>query len=182
MNSSYTYSTAPQYYPTAASYGPQYYTDPTNVSMYNGAQFAEQSTSSGLDNVFVNTPWIFRMSGSYTMPWEKINLAGFYNARADYPFEQVVTTTSRGNGASSASLLLNPIGDTRLPTFQQVDFRVDKPFTFGTTKIYASMDVFNLFNQNTILAENRTQNSATANTIKNILSPRIIRFGARITF
>jgi len=182
MNTSFSYNNAKQFYPTPASYGPQYASDPTNITFYNDAQYAQQSTSSGLDNVFVNTPWIYRLSGSYTMPWSKVNVAGFYNTRAGYPFEQIVQTTSRGGGAAAAGILLNPIGDTRLPAFQEVDFRVDKPFTFGTAKITASMDVFNLLNQNTILAENRTQNSATANTIKNILSPRIIRFGARITF
>jgi hypothetical protein len=182
MNASFSYNNAKQYYPTPASYGPQYASDPTNIAFYSGAQYAQQSTSSGLDNVFVNTPWIFRVSGSYTTPWQKVNVAGFYNTRAGYPFEQIVQTTSRGGGAAAAGILLSPIGDTRLPTFQNFDFRIDKPFTFGTTKIIASMDIFNLFNENTILAENRTQNSATANTIKNILAPRVIRFGARITF
>lgn len=187
MNGSYSYNNAQQHYPTPASYAgastgsPDIYTDPTNLATTNGAQYAQQSTTSGLDNVFVNTPWIFRLSGSYTMPWQ-IGVAGFYNSRGGYPFEQAVRTTSRGNGAAAAYILLAPIGDTRLEKFQQFDLRVDKALTFGTTKIMASMDIFNLFNQNTVLANNRTQNSATANVIKNILAPRVIRFGARITF
>ena len=182
VNGSYSYSVAPQFYPTPASYGPQAWSDPTNVAKYNGATYAQESTSSGLDNVFVQTPWIFRLSGSYTTPLWKINVAGFYNARGGYPFLQAVQTGSRGNGAGAVAVLLDQIGETRLPTFQQMDFRVDKPFTFGPTRIVASMDVFNLFNDNTILAKSRNQNASSANVIKNILSPRVIRFGARFTF
>jgi hypothetical protein len=46
----------------------------------------------------------------------------------------------------------------------------------------ASLDVFNLTNGNTILAERRQQNSTNANTVSAILAPRVIRFGVRLTF
>ncbi len=189
MNGSYSYNTAPQFFPTAASYGPEannsggIATDPTNLSVYNGSQYAQESTSSGLDNVFVNTKWIFRLSGSYTLPIWQVGLAANYNTRGGYPLEQAVRTGSRGNGAASAFIPLDPIGDVRLPNFQQLDFRVDKPFTVANrVKVSASMDVFNLLNENTIMAQRRTQNASNANYIANILAPRVVRFGFRLTF
>ena len=183
VNGSYSFNSAPQYYPTAASYGPEGYSDPTNVNTAGGAQYAQESTSSGLDNVFVNARWIFRLSGSYTLPVWNIGVAAFYNARGGYPFEQAVRTGSRGGGAAAANILLDPIGDVRLPNFQQLDFRVDKPFVVaGKVKVSASMDVFNLLNENTIMAQRRTQNASNANLIANILSPRVVRFGFRLTF
>jgi hypothetical protein len=45
-----------------------------------------------------------------------------------------------------------------------------------------SMDVFNMFNDATTLSIRRTQNSRTANQIANIVAPRVLRFGARVTF
>ncbi len=57
-NVSYSYNDAPVHYDSPASYE-----DPTNIDKLNGGQFAEESTSSGLGNVFVNAKWIFRMSG-----------------------------------------------------------------------------------------------------------------------
>jgi hypothetical protein len=183
MNGSYSYNSAPQFYPTPASYGPETLAhDPTNVSTFNGAQYAQESTSSGLDNVFVNTKWIFRLNGSYTLPVWQIGVAANYNTRGGYPFEQAVRTASRGNGAASAYILLDPIGDVRLPNFQQLDFRVDKPFTVNRVKASVSMDIFNLLNENTVMAQRRTQNATNANTISNILAPRILRFGVRVTF
>jgi hypothetical protein len=178
MSASYSFNSAPVHYDNANSYQ-----DPTNVEQSNGAQYAEQSTSSGLDNVFVNAKWIFRMSGAYTLPWQKIGVAATYNARSGYPFEAIVLTPSRPFAAGTASVLLDKVGDVRLPTFKQVDLKVDKPFTFfNRVKASVSMDVFNLTNGNTVLAKRRTQNATNANNIANILAPRVLRFGVRVTF
>jgi Carboxypeptidase regulatory-like domain len=177
-NGSYSFNSAPQHYPTPASY-----LDPDNITTVNGGQYAQESTSSGLDNVFVNASWIFRLSGSYTVPVVNTGVAAFYNARSGYPFEAAVRTGSRGNGAAADNILLETPGDVRLPTFQQLDLRVDKTVALqGHAKILASVDMFNLFNSNTIMAQRRTQNASNANQIANILAPRVLRFGVRLTF
>jgi hypothetical protein len=183
-NVGFTWNTSPQYYGSSAAYQ-----DPTNIvntatnaSTLNGYQFAEQSTSSGLDNVFVNAKWIFRLSGAYTLPLWDIGVAGFYNARSGYPFEPYVSV-GRSNGAGSASIYLDPIGDNRLPTFQELDMKIDKPFTFANrVKATFSVDIFNTFDNATTLAILRQQNSKTANNIANIVAPRVLRFGVRVTF
>ena len=74
-----------------------------------------------------------------------------------------------------------------------IDFKVDKAFTFGTLKLIPSMDVFNLTNTNTVIAQRRTQywfnqtsgvgsSSSTLppNQISGIPAPRVIRFGLRV--
>jgi len=87
------------------------------------------------------------------------------------------------NGAGSAALYLDPIGSNRLPTFQQLDMKVDKPFTFANRiKATFSLDVFNTFDNATTLAILRQQNSKTANNIAHIVAPRVLRFGVRVTF
>jgi hypothetical protein len=74
-------------------------------------------------------------------------------------------------------------GDERLPVFQTVDFRVDKPFTFfKQLRLVASVDVFNLLNGNTELSIRGTQNSSNANTISSLLAPRVLRFGVRASW
>ena len=82
--------------------------------------------------------------------------------------------------------LLDPLGDVRLPNFSLLDFRVDKAFTFGTMRIIPSMDIFNLINANTVLARRRLQRGSSrdtaANDISGIVAPRVIRFGARVTW
>jgi hypothetical protein len=176
MNASFTYNDAPQFYPAGS------YQDPTNISNYDGGQYAQQSTSSGIDNVFVNAQWIARLSGAYQLPWWQIGVAGFLNTRGGFPLEQYVTTGDRGNGAGSASVYLARLGDVRLPSVTQLDLRVDKQINLKYFQATASVDIFNALNGNTILAERRQQNSTNANTVSAILAPRVLRFGVRVTF
>ncbi len=178
MNASFSYNDAPVHYDSPAAYQ-----DPTNVDKENGGQYAPESTSSGLGNVFVNARWLFRLSGVYQLPWYHINVSGFLNTRDGYPIIRTVTGPSRPYGQSAALINIDRIGDVRLPTFKTVDFRVDKVFTFiNRVQVTASMDVFNLLNGNTALSIRGRQNASNANTISSLLAPRVIRFGFRATF
>jgi hypothetical protein len=161
---------------------PNAYEDPTNIAQQNGGQFAPESGGSGIDNVFTNAKWLVKASGMYTLPWYDINLAGTLNSRQGYPFPQAILTPSRANRAGTANVLLDTLGDVRLPNFSIVDFRIDKAFTFGTARIVPSMDVFNLFNSNTVLAYRRIQNASNGNNISGIVAPRVIRFGVRVNW
>ena len=174
MNAGFSYNDARVHYNS-----PSAYEDPTNIENLEDAQFAPESTSSGLGNVFVNATWIFRVSGSYRTPFWGINLAGFYNSRSGYPFIANIQTPSRPNGAGIANVYLDTLGDNRLDTFQTLDFRVDRRFTFGRLKIIPAMDVFNLLNANTPLSIRPVQNAGNANQVSSILAPRVIRFGVR---
>ena len=187
MSASLSYNDVPVHYTEGEGYE-----DPTNVfTSYNGGQYAPESTSSGLGNVFVNQKWIYRMSGAYTLPWWRIGVAANYNFRSGNPFIRSVTSPTRPFSAGQATVYLDTRGAVRLPNFQNLDLRVDKPFTLmNRIKIVASMDVFNLLNGNTTLSERGIQNTAdlaagkpgNSNTISSLLAPRVLRFGVRVTF
>ncbi len=116
-NASLAVNSAKRFYTSSAAYQ-----DPTNIDKYNGAQYAQESTSSGLDNVFVNARWVARLTGAYQLPYD-IGVAGFYNARGGYPFlpsVNVVSSALRKNDGT-IQVLLDPLGDVRLPKFQTVD-------------------------------------------------------------
>ena len=174
---SYAYNDAVDHWDSPAAYE-----DPTNIIQQNGGQFAPESGGSGIDNVFTNAKWLLKASGMYTLPWQNINVAGSYNGRQGYPFPQAILTPSRANRAGTANVLLDTLGDVRLPDFHLLDVRIDKAFTFGTTRIVPSMDIFNVFNSNTVLAYRRIQNATNANNISGIVAPRVIRFGVRVNW
>ena len=177
-NASYSYNDAPVHYDSAAAYQ-----DPTNIDLLNGGQYAPESTSSGLGNVFVNAKWIFRVSGLYSLPLWNINVAGFYNARSGYPFIATILTPTRPFSGGQADVYLDVLGDNRLPNFQSLDFRVDTTVTlWNRVKVVPAMDIFNMFNGSTELSIRGRQNASNANTISSILAPRVIRFGARVTW
>ncbi|MFB3855112.1 MAG: carboxypeptidase regulatory-like domain-containing protein [Vicinamibacterales bacterium] len=178
MNASFSYNDAKEHYDSPAAYQ-----DPTNIDKFNTGQYAPESTSSGLGNVFVNARWLFRVSGVYQLPWQHINVSAFYNSRDGYPLIRDVLGPSRPYGQSAPAINLDRIGDVRLPNFQTLDFRVDKVFTLlDRVRVTASMDVFNMLNGNTALSIRGRQNASNANTISSLLAPRVIRFGFRATF
>jgi hypothetical protein len=131
--------------------------------------------------VYVNAKYLFKVSGMYQAPLG-INLSAFYNARQGYPQEISVQTPSRANGVAQVDVLLNPVGETRLPNYQNIDFHVERPVHVGATRFVPSLDVFNVGNYNTIQAIRSRQNAANANQIQAILAPRVIRFGIKFNW
>ncbi|HET7219110.1 MAG TPA: TonB-dependent receptor [Vicinamibacterales bacterium] len=169
--------------------------DPTNLENLNGASFAPESGGSGVDNVFNNAEWLFKASGQYTTPLWDISVAGNTSVTQGYPFPQQIAVTSRGNQLADTNVYLFPLGDVRLPNVFVADFRVDKAFNFGGLRIIPSLDIFNVTNSSEILSRRRTQysynvgtgvgSSSTTlppNNISSIIAPRVIRFGARVTW
>jgi hypothetical protein len=169
--------------------------DPTNLANLNGASFAPESAGSGVDGVFNNAEWLFKAAGMYQLPLWDISVAGSASVTQGYPFPQHIAITTRGNGIADANVFLFPLGDVRLPNLFVADFRVDKAFSFGHMRIIPSLDVFNLTNSSEILSRRRPQYSFNAtsgvgsssatlppNNISSIIAPRVIRFGARVTW
>ena len=89
---------------------------------------------------------------------------------------------SRTNGAGTVDVLLNPVGDTRLPTFQNLDLKFERPVKVGTLTFRPEMSVFNVFNSNTIQAIRSRQNASNANNIQAVVAPRVIQFGVRLAW
>ncbi len=155
--------------------------DPTNRSVRNGFQYDYATSGSGLGNVYINAKWLYKLSGVYNLPFD-VNISGFYNARQGYPEEFAVQSPARANGAGIATILLNGVGDTRLPNYQNLDFHIDRPIKLGATRLVPQMDVFNIFNGNTLQAVRVTQNATNANQPQAITPPRVVRFGVRVSW
>jgi hypothetical protein len=171
---SYAYNDATDHWDS-----PNAFQDPTNIEFQDNAQYAPESGGSGIDNIFTNAKWLVKASGQYTLPWYDVGVAGFVNFRQGYPFPQSILSPNRANQGGQIQILLDPLGDVRLPNVYTADFRVDKRFTFNRFSIVPSMDVFNITNVNTELARRRNQAATNANFISGIVAPRVIRFGFR---
>ena len=131
--------------------------------------------------MYVNAKWLFKLSGMYQAPLG-VNLSAFYNARQGYPQEISVQTPSRLNGVSQIDILLNPVGQTRLPSYQNLDLKFARPLQFGATRWSPELTVFNVFNSNTVQAIRSRQNASNANLIQALLAPRVVQFGVRVNF
>ena len=129
--------------------------------------------------MFQNSKWLVKFSGRVMLPWD-INVAASYLGRQGFPFPQSITTPNRANSAGTAQVLLDPLGDVRLDNLHTFDLRVDRPFRFGSVSIVPAIDVFNVTNTNTVMAVNRNQAAANANTVSGIIAPRVMRFGLNV--
>jgi len=155
--------------------------DPTNRAVRDGGQYDYLTSGSGIGNVYVNAKWLFKLSGMYQAP-AGINVSAFYNARQGYPFESGILSPSRPNGAGTVFIVLDKVGDSRLPNYQNLDFHVERPVRASSVRFIPSLDIFNVANSNTIQAIRGTQNAANANQIQAILAPRVVRFGIRFNW
>jgi len=155
--------------------------DPTDRDQRNGHQGEVPTSGSGIGNVYINAQWLFKLSGLYNLPGD-VNVSAFYNARQGYPFFRIEQGPSRANGAGIPLVLLDAIGDSRLPNYQNLDFHVERPIKAGAARFIPSLDVFNVGNSNTIQAIRGTQNASNANNIQATVAPRVVRFGVRVNW
>jgi hypothetical protein len=156
--------------------------DPTPiVNNCAGGQVVEWSGSGSGDfaNVFVNSKWSFNVTGLYQLPWE-FSLGASLVGRQGYPRglrEEVPTA------AGSTEVLLQPMGDLRFPNVMELDLRAAKDFRFfNRVGVTLSADLFNVPNKRTIMQRETLLTDPTADYLKELQSPRVWRFGARVNF
>lgn len=129
----------------------------------------------------------FRLSGSYTLPWD-FNLAGSMIANSGYPFQSTYVV-SRALAATqgvtltraSQTVVLSERGKERFGAVRMFDVRLSRTFRFGTRSIAPQVDFFNITNADQTVS----QTNAVGSNYKfpaEILAPRIIRVGLAINF
>ena len=154
-----------------------------NVS---GGAVSTKTAGSGKSNIFLVAPsYQFIANTAYQMKYG-FNLGLNYLMRQGYaePF----FTSAVGSGAKSNSnglLLVSPTNYPHLPAVNSLDARIGKTIKLKShAEINLDMDIFNLLNLNTVLGRqyDLKTGSTAANQVLEIMNPRIIRVGARISF
>jgi Carboxypeptidase regulatory-like domain len=163
--------------------------DPTNTIFDSGELayadgndvVAQRSAGSGnKKDVWTGANWSFNVSGLYQIapekPWS-FNVAASLTGRQGFPTPPYVPV-----GSGRQLQLTSDFDHFRNPDIFLLDARIDKDFQFGDFKFTLSIDGFNLTNQNYVLQRERGLNLGTANVIREELSPRVFRVGARLDF
>jgi Carboxypeptidase regulatory-like domain len=157
-----------------------------------GGAVATSSTASGAKGlVWINSKWQGTLSGMYTLPLD-FNVSTSVFARQGYaaPYYRNLAVTGIP-GVSSRNFQLGNIDDQRLPTVLEWDLGLAKVVKVGSLNVTLQADCFNVLNRNTALQRTlRVRDAAGApvatnsldNTLQEIQSPRIFRFGLRLAF
>jgi hypothetical protein len=148
--------------------------------LVNGGAYTVRSGGSGSGDIFIHSKWQINANGMYQAPYG-INVAANLFGRQGYPFP---VYRNAGLGVDSTRrVLVSPQLDTfRLDNLWDLDLRASKLFRIDRMNIEAIADLFNVMNANTALVRNRNAGAVTFNQIAQNLSPRILRFGLRVTF
>jgi hypothetical protein len=140
--------------------------------------------------VYINSKWAFALNGMYQFfpdrPWG-FNAAGNLTGRQGYPTPWFVTVPTAG-GALPESVQVGSTDSNRVDNIVDFDARIEKEFTFQEFGLTLGLDCFNLFNESFVL-QRKNQLFSTLNPgplnvgfIDELISPRIFRIGARISF
>jgi Carboxypeptidase regulatory-like domain len=129
----------------------------------------------------------FRLSGSYTLPWE-FNVAGSMIANSGYPFQSTFVVTRAAAATQGVTLTratqtvaLSERGEERFGAVRMFDVRLSRTFRFGTRSISPQVDFFNIGN----IDQTVSQTNAVGAQYKfpaEIIAPRIIRVGFALNF
>ena len=168
--------------------GPQAITDPTptqaNPNM-DGGTIIRSSAGSGKSGIFQVLPaYQFIATGAYQARWG-INLGMNMVVRQGFamPYNRSNVATADPIQINKSPLLVSEVTDFRLPTVTSLDARVGKEFNFaGRARVNLDIDVFNVFNSSTVLGRQYDLRLTTANDVREIMNPRILRVGLRFGF
>jgi len=163
--------------------------DPTSLLAApnkDGGNVLRATAGSGKGNIYMVLPkYQFILTGAYQAKWD-FNLGINYLFREGFstPFFRSQTPGSADvlSASGKAVLLVSDVADYRLPSVHSFDARINKLVKIDRLNINLDLDFFNLFNASTVLAKQLDLRLSGFNAVREIMNPRIIRLGARISF
>jgi hypothetical protein len=156
-----------------------------NEEYFEGGVAAYESGGSGVEGIFVNSRWQFKLSGLYQLPYG-ITFSGVFLAREGFVKPTYVLVDMVELGINE--LYGNPdgggkFGDERLPAFWVLNFRLEKVFEISEgTRVVLAADAFNITNSAHSLKKETSIDSPDFDKDLRILNPRVFRFGIRFNF
>ena len=135
--------------------------------------------------VYINSNWSYSVNGLYQIapdrPWG-FNIAGNLTGREGYPIPYFRRQGRNGIPVPANIQVTDSPDEFRTDDIHVFDARVEKEFTFSDFGLTLGVDVFNVLNENFALQRRHQTNIAATNNVTEILSPRIFRLGARLSF
>ncbi len=156
-----------------------------SCSVCDGATVA---SGGGIGSNYINSRWAYSLTGVYHLPWQ-LSVGAALNGREGYLNPYRVTFRDRKEGTQKNLLVSENFDDNRLPNITNLDLRLAKDFELRSDlSLNFSVDIFNVLNTHTILDRNNLLDvdepgtDPAYNHIATLMSPRVLRFGARVRF
>ena len=150
----------------------------------DGGKVMRLSSGSGKSGIYQVLPsYQFVATGLYQAPWG-INLAANMVNRQGFstPYFRSQVSTADPNSRLKSVLLVDDVGENRLPSVTSLDARIGKEFAFNRVRFNVDIDVFNVLNENVVLGRQYDLRVTTADQVLEIMNPRVLRLGLRFNF
>jgi hypothetical protein len=160
---------------------------PLNSPNKDGGDVVLPTSGSGKGNIYLVAPkYQFIMNSAYQAKWN-ITLGMNYLFRQGYalPYFQGNPPGSADDlaGGGKNVLLVPDVGDYRLPNVHSLDGRLSWAWRYRARYgVNLDFDIFNMFNNSTVLARQINTSLGGFNQAREIMNPRIFRLGARFNF
>ncbi len=168
--------------------GPDALGDPTpspGSPNKDGGFVIRQTGGSGKSAIYMVLPkYQFIMTAAYQMKFD-ILVGMNYLFRQGYSqpfFRSSVTGSSDALSGSKTVMLVGDVGAYRLPNVHSLDGRISWALKLQKAAIHFDLDAFNLLNTATTLGKIYDVRLPSFNQVREIMNPRILRLGARVTF
>jgi hypothetical protein len=139
-----------------------------------------QVALAGKTDIFSSVKWQLYANALVELPWD-LELAGAVFARQGNPYPKFLRLRAGLDGWLEA--LAQPRVDVdRYEDIWNVDLRLAKRIRAGPTTIVLSAELFNTLNSGVVLRRDGDATSEVFDRIDEILSPRILRVGVRLSF
>jgi hypothetical protein len=154
---------------------------PTDLNSLTDDFVAAQSGGSGRATFYTTPTWQFYANALAELPW-RLELSGAIFGRQGQIQPQYVRASAGLDGAFNV-LASSKVDAVRYSDVWDLDLRLARSIKLGgSASLTLSAEAFNVLNSGTTLQVFRQINSADFQRIDEILSPRIVRFGARFAF
>jgi hypothetical protein len=189
---SFTYQSQKTYFADAKI------SNPTNNWAEDGTVYAYNiGGSSGKLSQPVFSRWLIKAQGLYQLPAD-FNISFSFNAREGHLIDYWMEMSDSNwvnSYSNSTDVRLEEFGTSRLPTFWNLNLRLEKVLRVGDMgRIYIMVDMFNVFNNN-VMNRRRDYDYGTyyvsdqshspysrSGEPNEVLNPRVFRLGVRFQF
>jgi len=148
--------------------------------------YDESAGSGSKGDVYLYSRWNFNVAGMYQLPLN-FNIAANFFGREGYVLPFYATVNDPNDITGPKTVLVGNPDDHKLKNVYELDLRVEKVIPlFQKADLSLSVDLFNALNDHTVLQRRAQLTTNPAGNVGNraseLQSPRVLRFGARLSF
>jgi hypothetical protein len=147
--------------------------------LVDGGPVSILSGGSGKASFYSSFKWQLYADAVINLP-ASFSFSTAFFGRQGGVFPTNITSTIGADG--SQRILAGKLDDVRYDNLWNLDFRVARNSKIGRVTITPSVELFNALNNDVVLSRARNAGSATLNRVEEVISPRIFRVGARLSF